>query len=266
MDVTLSRSLTWAASPDEERASSPSGCAVASRRCQTSSVAGVTGNTSPHRRRGTSRDSAASHSLSARLVADPAGLAAQDSVLVPQHQELGVLRRLAPRQHRQAVQQVAYEQVDDRNDRSAIIPAGKADQAQSNNQAPQVRRLTSKHEAYRDRPWSADDAPPGVHRGKAAGDRRDLAGDHPDRGEGEAQPEPAGRRRRGRDHRAARAGRQGGRRRGRTRQERAARLAPSALIGAAAGVVAIVRGSGSVPAPGRPPRCGWPRRAWPAGG
>jgi hypothetical protein len=29
-------------------------------------------------------------------VADPAGLAAQDSVLVPQHQELGVLRCLVP--------------------------------------------------------------------------------------------------------------------------------------------------------------------------
>jgi hypothetical protein len=36
-----------------------------SRRCQASSVAEVTGNTSPHRSRGISRDSAASHSRSA---------------------------------------------------------------------------------------------------------------------------------------------------------------------------------------------------------
>src|ERR1019366_7554332 len=36
--------------------------AVTSRRCQASSVAGVTAKTSPHRRRGISRDSAASHS------------------------------------------------------------------------------------------------------------------------------------------------------------------------------------------------------------
>ena len=35
-----------------------------SRRCQASSVAGVTANTSPYRRRGTNRDSAASHSRS----------------------------------------------------------------------------------------------------------------------------------------------------------------------------------------------------------
>jgi hypothetical protein len=38
---------------------------VTSRRCQASSVAGVTAKTSPHRRRGISWDSAASHSRSA---------------------------------------------------------------------------------------------------------------------------------------------------------------------------------------------------------
>jgi len=87
-------------------------------RCQASSVAGVTAKTSPHRRRGMSRDSAASHSRSG-LVADPADLAAQHRVLVPEHQELGVPGRLAPGQHHQAVEQAAREQVD-REDHSVI--------------------------------------------------------------------------------------------------------------------------------------------------
>jgi hypothetical protein len=43
----------------------------------------------------------------ARPVTDPADLAAQDSVLVPQYQELSVLGRLGPGQHRQAAQQTA---------------------------------------------------------------------------------------------------------------------------------------------------------------
>ena len=47
----------------------------------------------------------------ARLVTDPADLAAQDSVLVPQYQELSVLGRLGPGQHRQAAQQTANKQV-----------------------------------------------------------------------------------------------------------------------------------------------------------
>ena len=71
------------------------------------------------------------------LVTDPADLAAQHRVLVPQHQELGVLGHLAPGQHRQAAQQAANKQVDDRNDHSAMIPAGKSDQARSSNRAPQ---------------------------------------------------------------------------------------------------------------------------------
>jgi hypothetical protein len=85
---------------------------VTSRRCQASSVAGVTANTSPHRRRGISRDSAASHSRFGWLVADPADLAAQHRVLVPEHQELGILGHLAPGQHHQAAEQAAHEQVD----------------------------------------------------------------------------------------------------------------------------------------------------------
>ena len=44
-----------------------------------------------------------------------------------------------PGQHRQAAQQAAYEQVDDRNDHSAMIPARQSGQAQSSNRAPQDR-------------------------------------------------------------------------------------------------------------------------------
>jgi hypothetical protein len=49
----------------------------------------------------------------ARLVTDPADLAAKDGVLVPEYQELGVFGHLAPGQHGQAAQQTADEQVDD---------------------------------------------------------------------------------------------------------------------------------------------------------
>ncbi len=62
-------------------------------------------------------------------VMDPADLAVQHGVLVPEHQELGVLGHLAPGQHRQATQQTAYKQVDDRNDHSAMIPARQSAQA-----------------------------------------------------------------------------------------------------------------------------------------
>jgi ADP-ribosylglycohydrolase len=72
-----------------------------------------------------------------RLVADPADLAVQDRVLVPEHQDFGVLGHPVPRQHRQAAEQAAYEQVEDGNDHSSMIPAGKPDQARSNNRAPQ---------------------------------------------------------------------------------------------------------------------------------
>src|SRR4029077_12482219 len=76
----------------------------------------------------------------ARLVANPADLAAQRRPPVPEYMELGVIRRLVPRQHRQAAEQEAYEQVDSRNDHSALIPAGKSPQARSSNRAPQGRR------------------------------------------------------------------------------------------------------------------------------
>jgi hypothetical protein len=55
------------------------------------------------------------------LVADPADLAAQHRVLVPEYQQLGVLGHLPPGQHHQAAQQTAHEQVDSREDHSAMI-------------------------------------------------------------------------------------------------------------------------------------------------
>jgi len=57
----------------------------------------------------------------ARLVADPADLTAQDRVLVPQHQQLGILGRLPPAPHHQAVEQATRKEVDDREDHPAMI-------------------------------------------------------------------------------------------------------------------------------------------------
>ncbi len=57
-----------------------------------------------------------------------------------------------------------------------------------------VRRLTAKHEAYRDHPWSVDDAPRAFIEGQLRAIVGVGAGDHPDRGEGQAQPEPVSRR------------------------------------------------------------------------
>jgi hypothetical protein len=58
-----------------------------------------------------------------------ADLAAKDCVLVAKHQQLRVLEHLAPGQHCQAAEETANEQVDARNDHSAMIPARKAVQA-----------------------------------------------------------------------------------------------------------------------------------------
>ena len=42
-----------------------------------------------------------------RLVADPADLAPKDRVLVPQHQQFGILGHLAPSEHPQTAEQTA---------------------------------------------------------------------------------------------------------------------------------------------------------------
>jgi hypothetical protein len=75
----------------------------------------------------------------ARLVADPADLAAQHRVLVPEHQEFGILRHLAPGQHHQTAEQTTYDQVEDRKDHSGMILAHNTGQARSSNRAPQAR-------------------------------------------------------------------------------------------------------------------------------
>jgi len=84
------------------------------------------------------------HQGIAQHIPDPADLAAQHCVLVPEYQELGVLGHLAPGQHRQATQQTAYKQVGDRNDHSARIPARQPAQARSSNRAPQDARRANR--------------------------------------------------------------------------------------------------------------------------
>jgi len=59
------------------------------------------------------------------VVTDPAGLTAKHRVLVPQHQQFGVLGHLVPGYHHQAAEQAAREQVEDREDHPAMIPARK---------------------------------------------------------------------------------------------------------------------------------------------
>ena len=71
---------------------------AASLRCQASSVAGVTGKISVQRLRGRSRASAANHTRSGRRVTHSADMAAQHCVLVPEHQQLRILRPV-PAEH-----------------------------------------------------------------------------------------------------------------------------------------------------------------------
>ena len=73
------------------------------------------------------------------LVADIGDLAAEHCVLMPEDQELGVLGHLASGPDHQAAKHTAHEQVDDREDHSAMIPARQP--ARSNNRARQVPNL-----------------------------------------------------------------------------------------------------------------------------
>ena len=99
----------------------------------------------------------------ARLVTGPAGLAAQDGVLMPQHQQPGILGRLAPGQHHQAAQQAANEQAGNRNDHPAMIPARKSDQARFSNRASQALEpvmAPRRHQVLKARPVTLP-GPPG---------------------------------------------------------------------------------------------------------
>lgn len=64
-------------------------------------------------------------------------LAAQDRVLVPENQKLCILGHLPLGQHHQTIKQAAYEQADDRNDHSEMIPGRSSTPSQSVNRAPQ---------------------------------------------------------------------------------------------------------------------------------
>ena len=86
---------------------------AASQRCQATSVAGVTGKTSAQRLRGMSRASAANQGRSAGSIPHPAGMPPQYRVLVPEHEQLGILRPVAPEHQDGKAEYPAREQVDD---------------------------------------------------------------------------------------------------------------------------------------------------------
>jgi hypothetical protein len=114
--------LPWTAARDDGGSRNPT-CgppAAGARRAASPGSPGTPRNQSGQRRKPQPVD---------WLVTNPADLAAQDSVLVPQHQKLGILGHLPPGQHRQAAQQAANKQVDHRNDHSAMIPARQPAQA-----------------------------------------------------------------------------------------------------------------------------------------
>src|SRR5690348_12950044 len=69
------------------------------------------------------------------LVADLADLAAHHCVLMPEDQELGVRGYLTPGPDHQAAEHTAHEEVDDREEHSAMFPARRP--ARSINRAPQ---------------------------------------------------------------------------------------------------------------------------------
>jgi hypothetical protein len=82
-------------------------------RCQAGSVAGVTGKIPVQRLRGRSRASAANHTRSPGSYPYPAAVPAQHRVLVPEHEQPGILRPVtAERQDGQA-EYPARQQVDD---------------------------------------------------------------------------------------------------------------------------------------------------------
>ena len=93
-----------------------------SLRCQTSTVAGVTGKTPAHRRRGTNSASAASQARSAGSYRTPTGVPPQHCVLVPKHQQLGVFRAVAARQQHYQPKQPAHQQVNDLQGHPASQP------------------------------------------------------------------------------------------------------------------------------------------------
>jgi hypothetical protein len=97
---------------------------AASLRCQASSVAGMTGKTSVQRLRGMSRASAASHTRSAGSYRTrPAWR--QYRVLVPEHQQLSVLRQVLAGYQDSQAEYPADQQVDDLEQHPASQPSSR---------------------------------------------------------------------------------------------------------------------------------------------
>jgi hypothetical protein len=92
------------------------------------------------------------------LVADPADLAAQHRVLVPEHQQLGVFGRLGPGQQQQTAEHVAHEQVGDRQDHSVIISARKTPSARPD-RVIEPHSMRDSQPAPRQRSYDAMDSP-----------------------------------------------------------------------------------------------------------
>jgi hypothetical protein len=91
------------------------------RRRQVKIVAGVTGKTSAQRRRGSSRDKAATHTPVSRCVANSGDLPAQHRVLMAQNQQFGVLAQVSPHQHRSQTQQRTHQPIQHRQQRHPTI-------------------------------------------------------------------------------------------------------------------------------------------------
>jgi hypothetical protein len=93
--------------------------------------------TVPAQKRGRSdgedlRPPAAAHQPRQRRKPDPVGVAppqpagqltAQHLVLMPQHQQLGILGQVRPDQHRQQAEQVPHQAIDERQQHPAMVPA-----------------------------------------------------------------------------------------------------------------------------------------------
>jgi hypothetical protein len=85
---------------------------AASLRCQASSVSGFTGKTRPAPARHKPRQRGEPGPVS-RLVPHPAGVPSQYRVLVPEHEQLGILRPVAAQHQDGQAEYPAREQVDD---------------------------------------------------------------------------------------------------------------------------------------------------------
>jgi hypothetical protein len=95
---------------------------AASRRCQAISVAGVTGKTSAP---ALPRDEPREHrepGAAGGLVPYPAGVPAQHCVLVPEHQQPGVLRAVPADHQDSQAEQPAHQQADDLQQHLASQP------------------------------------------------------------------------------------------------------------------------------------------------